>query len=245
MSQISGVKKATQSPSLAPACIPRFGVNTPQENMLAKVGPASRSHTDRDLKHRPTDGCCFTPPGDRGHQPLGDGHIQDSRVFREPPSDGDHVLRLPGRTSIISAPNMTTVSYMWPLTLIPLCSSSSSLCQERDLLKTFKIPNDTFVTFMMTLEDHYHADVAYHNNIHAADVVQSTHVLLSTPALEVSLVQLGSPHRSSGYMGSDTLSALSTSGRLHRPGDHGCSVRQCHPRCGPPGSHQPVPNKHQ
>lgn len=39
---------------------------------------------------------------------------------------------------------------------------------------------------MMTLEDHYHADVAYHNNIHAADVVQSTHVLLSTPALEVS-----------------------------------------------------------
>lgn len=41
---------------------------------------------------------------------------------------------------------------------------------------------------MMTLEDHYHADVAYHNNIHAADVVQSTHVLLSTPALEVSAV---------------------------------------------------------
>lgn len=42
----------------------------------------------------------------------------------------------------------------------------------------------------MTLEDHYHADVAYHNNIHAADVVQSTHVLLSTPALEVSWEQL-------------------------------------------------------
>lgn len=40
----------------------------------------------------------------------------------------------------------------------------------------------------MTLEDHYHADVAYHNNIHAADVVQSTHVLLSTPALEVRLL---------------------------------------------------------
>uniref|UniRef100_A0A3B5A3X4 Phosphodiesterase n=1 Tax=Stegastes partitus TaxID=144197 RepID=A0A3B5A3X4_9TELE len=36
MSQISGVKKATQSPSLAPACIPRFGVNTPHESMLAK-----------------------------------------------------------------------------------------------------------------------------------------------------------------------------------------------------------------
>lgn len=53
------------------------------------------------------------------------------------------------------------------------------------MLKSFKIPPDTFLTFLMTLEDHYHADVAYHNNIHAADVVQSTHVLLSTPALEV------------------------------------------------------------
>lgn len=72
------------------------------------------------------------------------------------------------------------------VTLALHCFSSTS--QERDLLKTFKIPTDTFITFMMTLEDHYHADVAYHNNIHAADVVQSTHVLLSTPALEVSLV---------------------------------------------------------
>lgn len=53
------------------------------------------------------------------------------------------------------------------------------------MLKTFKIPLDTFITYLMTLEDHYHADVAYHNNIHAADVTQSTHVLLSTPALEV------------------------------------------------------------
>lgn len=43
----------------------------------------------------------------------------------------------------------------------------------------------------MTLEDHYHADVAYHNNIHAADVVQSTHVLLSTPALEVNYAKVG------------------------------------------------------
>lgn len=49
----------------------------------------------------------------------------------------------------------------------------------------FKIPLDTFITYLMTLEDHYRHDVAYHNNIHAADVAQSTHVLLSTPALEV------------------------------------------------------------
>lgn len=42
------------------------------------------------------------------------------------------------------------------------------------------------VTYMLTLEDHYHQDVAYHNSLHAADVLQSTHVLLATPALDVS-----------------------------------------------------------
>lgn len=62
-----------------------------------------------------------------------------------------------------------------------------SLLQERDLLKTFRIPMDTFVTYVMTLEDHYHANVAYHNSLHAADVTQSTHVLLSTPALDVNI----------------------------------------------------------
>ncbi|NXX12023.1 PDE4D phosphodiesterase, partial [Podargus strigoides] len=62
--------------------------------------------------------------------------------------------------------------------------------QERDLMKTFRIPVNTFITYMLTLEDHYHADVAYHNNIHAADVTQSTHVLLSTPALEAVFTDL-------------------------------------------------------
>lgn len=47
---------------------------------------------------------------------------------------------------------------------------------------------DTFVAYMMTLEDHYHSDVAYHNSLHAADVAQSTHILLSTPALDVSKI---------------------------------------------------------
>lgn len=61
--------------------------------------------------------------------------------------------------------------------------------KERDLFKTFQIPMDTFVTYVMTLEDHYHANVAYHNSLHAADVTQSTHVLLSTPALDVSVHQ--------------------------------------------------------
>uniref|UniRef100_A0A8C4SKN8 Phosphodiesterase n=1 Tax=Erpetoichthys calabaricus TaxID=27687 RepID=A0A8C4SKN8_ERPCA len=72
----------------------------------------------------------------------------------------------------------------------PLTVIMYSIFQERDLLKSFKIPVETFLTFMMTLEDHYHLDVAYHNNMHAADVVQSTHVLLSTPALEAVFTDL-------------------------------------------------------
>lgn len=46
------------------------------------------------------------------------------------------------------------------------------------------IPVKTFVTFMMTLEDHYVKDNPFHNSLHAADVTQSTNVLLNSPALE-------------------------------------------------------------
>jgi hypothetical protein len=43
----------------------------------------------------------------------------------------------------------------------------------------------TFVGFLLTLEDHYLKHVPYHNNLHAADVTQSMHALLNSPALEV------------------------------------------------------------
>uniref|UniRef100_A0A671QE76 Phosphodiesterase n=1 Tax=Sinocyclocheilus anshuiensis TaxID=1608454 RepID=A0A671QE76_9TELE len=72
----------------------------------------------------------------------------------------------------------------------PLTCIMYAIFQERDLMKTFKIPVDTFVMYMMTLEDHYHADVAYHNSLHAADVAQSTHILLSTPALDAVFTDL-------------------------------------------------------
>lgn len=124
MSQISGVRKLSPSPILPPTCIPRFGVNTQHESLLAK-GLEDMDRWGIDI---------FKIAEYSGNRPL------------------------------------TVIMY--------------TVFQERDLLKTFKIPSDTFLTFLMTLEDHYHADVAYHNNIHAADVVQSTHVLLSTPALE-------------------------------------------------------------
>ncbi|XP_051531284.1 cAMP-specific 3',5'-cyclic phosphodiesterase 4C-like isoform X1 [Myxocyprinus asiaticus] len=124
MSQISGVRKLSPSPSLPPTHIPRFGVNTQHESLLAKE--------------------------------LEDIDRWGMDMFKIADYSGNR-----------------------PLTVVMF-----TIFQERDLLKSFKIPPDTFLTFLMTLEDHYHVDVAYHNNIHAADVVQSTHVLLSTPALE-------------------------------------------------------------
>lgn len=56
-------------------------------------------------------------------------------------------------------------------------------------MKTFQIPSQTFIRLMLTLEDHYHSEVPYHNSIHAADVAQSVHVLLLSPALDVSFAQ--------------------------------------------------------
>uniref|UniRef100_A0A8C2WSG4 Phosphodiesterase n=1 Tax=Cyclopterus lumpus TaxID=8103 RepID=A0A8C2WSG4_CYCLU len=72
----------------------------------------------------------------------------------------------------------------------PLSCVLYTIFQERELLKTFRIPVDTFVTYVMTLEDHYHGNVAYHNSLHAADVTQSMHVLLSTPALDAVFTDL-------------------------------------------------------
>ena len=55
------------------------------------------------------------------------------------------------------------------------------------MFQTFQISDHVFIAFLMTLEDHYHADVPYHNNKHAADVTQSIHVLLNSAALEVKI----------------------------------------------------------
>ena len=58
------------------------------------------------------------------------------------------------------------------------------LLQKRDMFSKFKIQPDKFLTYLMTLEDHYR-DISYHNRIHAADVAQSVHSLLSISSLKV------------------------------------------------------------
>ncbi|XP_053695012.1 cAMP-specific 3',5'-cyclic phosphodiesterase-like [Sabethes cyaneus] len=66
----------------------------------------------------------------------------------------------------------------------PLTCVAFAIFQERDILNTLMIPSKVFLAFMTTLEDHYVKDNPFHNSLHAADVAQSTHVLLNTPALE-------------------------------------------------------------
>ncbi|XP_039436278.1 cAMP-specific 3',5'-cyclic phosphodiesterase-like isoform X2 [Culex pipiens pallens] len=66
----------------------------------------------------------------------------------------------------------------------PLTCIAFAIFQDRDILNTLMIPSKVFLAFMTTLEDHYVKDNPFHNSLHAADVAQSTHVLLNTPALE-------------------------------------------------------------
>uniref|UniRef100_A0A5K4EMG4 Phosphodiesterase n=1 Tax=Schistosoma mansoni TaxID=6183 RepID=A0A5K4EMG4_SCHMA len=56
--------------------------------------------------------------------------------------------------------------------------------QKRDLLKTFCIDPHVFVRYLLRVESTYHADVPYHNSMHAADVLQTAHFLLQAEALD-------------------------------------------------------------
>jgi len=58
--------------------------------------------------------------------------------------------------------------------------------QERELLGALHIPDRTMINYLALLEQHYRPTVAYHNSIHAADVTQTSHVMMLAPALEVS-----------------------------------------------------------
>uniref|UniRef100_A0A3P8X0S9 Phosphodiesterase n=1 Tax=Cynoglossus semilaevis TaxID=244447 RepID=A0A3P8X0S9_CYNSE len=131
MSHISGVRKLSHSSSLSSSSMPRFGVNTDQEDELAK-------------------------------QELEDLNKWSFNIFRVAEFSNNR----------------------------PLSCIMYAIFQVINSVCTFRIPVDTFVSYVMTLEDHYHGNVAYHNSLHAADVTQSTHVLLSTPALDAVFTDL-------------------------------------------------------
>ncbi|XP_041976172.1 cAMP-specific 3',5'-cyclic phosphodiesterase, isoforms N/G isoform X2 [Aricia agestis] len=66
----------------------------------------------------------------------------------------------------------------------PLTAVAYAAFTSRELLATLQIPPRTFLAFAVTLEEHYIRDNPFHNSLHAADVAQSTHVLLNTAALD-------------------------------------------------------------
>ncbi|XP_026729998.1 cAMP-specific 3',5'-cyclic phosphodiesterase isoform X1 [Trichoplusia ni] len=66
----------------------------------------------------------------------------------------------------------------------PLTAVAYAAFTSRELLGTLQISARTFLAFALTLEEHYVRDNPFHNSLHAADVTQSTHVLLNTPALD-------------------------------------------------------------
>jgi hypothetical protein len=65
----------------------------------------------------------------------------------------------------------------------PLSAVCYTILNKRDLIRKMSINPCTLINFLTSLEDHYQ-NVPYHNKIHAADVIQSMHVLLNSKALE-------------------------------------------------------------
>ncbi|TGZ67729.1 hypothetical protein CRM22_004620, partial [Opisthorchis felineus] len=68
------------------------------------------------------------------------------------------------------------------LTSNPLTCLFYAIFQKRGLIKRFSIPEMNLVRYANLIEEKYN-DVPYHNRVHAADVLQSTHVLLNASAL--------------------------------------------------------------
>nr|CAH8865010.1 unnamed protein product [Trichobilharzia regenti]CAH8865012.1 unnamed protein product [Trichobilharzia regenti] len=69
------------------------------------------------------------------------------------------------------------------LTTHPLTCIFFNIVQKRNLLQRFSIPESNLILYMNAVEEKYN-DNPYHNCIHAADVVQSTHILLNAQSLE-------------------------------------------------------------
>ncbi|KFB38871.1 AGAP000236-PA-like protein [Anopheles sinensis] len=66
----------------------------------------------------------------------------------------------------------------------PLTAVAYTVFQDRNIPRTLTIPPTVLLAFVSTVEDHYVADNPFHNSLHAADVTQSTHALLHSPALD-------------------------------------------------------------
>ncbi|KAA0189427.1 Phosphodiesterase, partial [Fasciolopsis buskii] len=65
-----------------------------------------------------------------------------------------------------------------------LVTTTYRIFQKRDLMRIFSIDPATLVRYLVRVEQNYHADVPYHNSLHATDVIQTSHFLLQAEPLE-------------------------------------------------------------
>ncbi|MEW5305766.1 MAG: hypothetical protein WDW36_008285 [Sanguina aurantia] len=90
----------------------------------------------------------------------------------------------------------------------PLSTLAFFLFSSSGLIQSFSLPTKQLVRFLMAIEDGYNASNPYHNAKHAADVLQSMHVILT----EGGLLQTSS---SSGYADELTLMACYIAAAVH------------------------------
>ncbi|KAJ3129283.1 cAMP-specific 3',5'-cyclic phosphodiesterase 4D [Nowakowskiella sp. JEL0407] len=65
----------------------------------------------------------------------------------------------------------------------PLLVLANELIVRRGLLDRLGLPVDKFLNFIQTLEAGYHKDLAFHNSLHASDVLHCIHYLASRPSI--------------------------------------------------------------
>jgi cAMP-specific phosphodiesterase 4 len=133
---------------------------SPQTSLFnkAKTAAMSRISGVRKLRTQPTTG----PPPEYGVESR-----KEIAVYMQRINDwGVNIFKI---HELSHNHSLTAVTY--------------TLLKDRGLIKHFEIPPSVLVTYLMNLEHHY-KDNPYHNQIHGADVAQSIHVLISSPALE-------------------------------------------------------------
>lgn len=64
-----------------------------------------------------------------------------------------------------------------------LVAVTYTVLKEHEMLRKFELSARTILNYLSEVEDHYR-NVPYHNHVHAADVTQSIHSMLSIPALQ-------------------------------------------------------------
>lgn len=72
----------------------------------------------------------------------------------------------------------------------PLIATACAIFRKRDLWKACKLHKTKFIRYIMEIESLYHPSNAYHNCMHAADVMHTVHTLLNLATFEGSFMPL-------------------------------------------------------